>query len=77
MAHPYAHIVLNHYEPEESAAYGQPMFSAVAYGREFVVMDLPEFARRFGFDVAQVRRILHDRRASLRLVPGRAPSSTL
>jgi hypothetical protein len=78
MAHPFAHIVLNHYEPEESAAAGEPLFSTIVCGREFLVMDLGAFARRFGFDAAEVRRILRDRRASLRLVaPGRRPSASL
>jgi hypothetical protein len=62
MASSIVHIVLNHYEPEESAAAGCPMFSDTSgSGHQFAVMSLEEFAQHRGFDVAEVRRIIRDR----------------
>ena len=55
-------IVVNHYEPEESAAAGRPMFSdTTGFGHEYAVMGLEEFANRRDLDPAEVRRILSDR----------------
>jgi hypothetical protein len=57
-----AHIVVNHYEPEESAAAGRPMFSDTSgFGHAYEVMGLEEFADRRGFDQDEVRRILSDK----------------